>query len=47
MHTSLQDTPQVHGWVFDVQSGKLIDLNINFEDKLKGIQEIYDLGTSK
>ncbi|MDA9121320.1 carbonic anhydrase [Flavobacteriales bacterium] len=39
--------PQVHGWVFDVQSGKLIDLNINFEDKLKGIQEIYDLGTSK
>jgi len=38
--------PQVHGWVFDVQSGKLIDLNINFEEKLKGIQEIYDLGTT-
>lgn len=38
--------PTVHGWVFDVQSGKLIDLEINFDEKLKGIQEIYDLGTS-
>ncbi|ANW94884.1 carbonic anhydrase [Wenyingzhuangia fucanilytica] len=31
----------VHGWVFDIHSGKLIDLKINFEDKLKDIQEIY------
>ncbi|MGY5354998.1 carbonic anhydrase [Wenyingzhuangia sp. IMCC45467] len=31
----------VHGWVFDIHSGKLIDLKINFEEKLKDIQEIY------
>lgn len=35
---------QVHGWVFDIHSGKLIDLNINLEEVLKGIMEIYDLG---
>ncbi|MCB9185254.1 MAG: carbonic anhydrase [Flavobacteriales bacterium] len=38
--------PLVHGWVFDIKTGKLIDLNIDFEKKLKGIQEIYDLGTT-
>jgi carbonic anhydrase len=38
--------PLVHGWVFDVGSGELIDLNINFTEKLKGIQEIYNLGHS-
>lgn len=38
--------PIVHGWVFDIKTGKLIDLNIDFEKKLKGIQEIYDLGTT-
>lgn len=37
-------TPEVHGWVFDVNSGELIDLNINFNEKLKDIQEIYNLG---
>lgn len=37
--------PTVHGWVFDVESGQLIDLNIDFTEKLKNIQEIYDLGT--
>ncbi len=37
-------TPQVHGWVFDVNSGQLIDLDINFPEKLKDIQEIYNLG---
>lgn len=35
---------QVHGWVFDIQSGKLIDLKIDFEEVLKNIMEIYDLG---
>lgn len=35
---------KVHGWVFDIQSGKLIDLQIDFEKELKGIMEIYDLG---
>ena len=33
----------VHGWVFDIHSGKLIDLNINFPDILKHIMEIYRL----
>ena len=35
---------QVHGWVFDIQSGKLIDLKLDFPSILKSIQEIYDLG---
>jgi len=35
---------QVHGWVFDIQSGNLIDLKIDFEEVLKNIMEIYDLG---
>ncbi len=34
---------RVHGWVFDIHSGKLIDLNIDFESILKGIMEIYRL----
>lgn len=35
---------QVHGWVFDIQSGKLIDLKIDFDEVLKNIMDIYDLG---
>ena len=34
---------QVQGWVFDVHTGKLIDLKINFEQYLKDIMEIYHL----
>ncbi|WP_040279730.1 carbonic anhydrase [Psychroserpens damuponensis] len=34
---------KVHGWVFDVHSGQLIDLNIDFEKYLKDIMEIYHL----
>lgn len=33
----------VHGWVFDIRSGKLIDLKIDFEKILQGIMEIYRL----
>jgi carbonic anhydrase len=33
----------VHGWVFDIHSGKLIDLKINFPEILKSIMEIYKL----
>ncbi len=33
----------VHGWVFDIHSGKLIDLNIHYADVLEGIREIYHL----
>lgn len=35
--------PVVHGWVFDLHSGILIDLNINFKGILADIQKIYDL----
>jgi carbonic anhydrase len=35
---------QVHGWVFDIHSGQLIDLKIDFPKVLKDIMEIYDLG---
>lgn len=34
---------KVHGWVFDINSGKLIDLDINFEHILQSIMEIYHL----
>jgi carbonic anhydrase len=34
---------RVHGWVFDIRSGKLIDLNIDFDAILKEIMEIYRL----
>ena len=33
----------VHGWVFDVNSGNLIDLNIDFKKLLENIMEIYRL----
>lgn len=35
---------QVHGWVFDIHSGKLIDLKIDFDKALENIREIYNLG---
>ncbi|ALG67470.1 carbonic anhydrase [Beggiatoa leptomitoformis] len=35
---------KVHGWVFDIYTGKLIDLKIDFDRILKDIMEIYDLG---
>ena len=34
---------KVHGWVFDVHTGKLVDLKIDFERYLKDIMEIYHL----
>jgi carbonic anhydrase len=34
---------KVHGWVFDIHSGKLIDLKIDFDHILKNIMEIYKL----
>lgn len=36
--------PKVHGWVFDVHTGRLIDQKIDFVRKLDGIREVYDLG---
>lgn len=34
---------KVHGWVFDVHTGKLIDLKIDFDNILNNIMEIYHL----
>lgn len=34
---------KVHGWVFDIHTGKLIDLNIDSEKMMLETQEIYDL----
>ena len=34
---------QVHGWVFDIRSGELIDLKIDYPEILKEIKEIYRL----
>ncbi len=33
----------IHGWVFDIQSGRLIDLKIDFRKVLEGTTEIYKL----
>lgn len=35
--------PIVHGWVFDLRTGRLKDLKINFPEVLRKIQEIYNL----
>lgn len=34
---------KVYGWVMDIETGKLIDLKINFDKELKDIMEIYHL----
>jgi carbonic anhydrase len=34
---------QVYGWVFDIHTGELVDLKIDFEHILKNIMEIYHL----
>jgi carbonic anhydrase len=34
---------RVYGWIFDIHSGKLIDLNINFTEILKNITQIYKI----
>lgn len=38
---------QVHGWVFDMHNGELIDLKIDLPEVLKEIMEIYDLGEKR
>lgn len=35
---------QIHGWVFDIHSGRIVDLKINVDKILTGIMEIYNLG---
>jgi carbonic anhydrase len=35
--------PKVHGWVFDVRTGRLRDLQLNMEQEFGAIRSIYDL----
>jgi carbonic anhydrase len=35
--------PSVHGWVFDIKTGKIIDLRIDFRQMLSGLIEIFNL----
>ncbi|REC60517.1 carbonic anhydrase [Chryseobacterium pennae] len=42
----LEEYPVVHGWVFDLRTGKIIDLEIDFKKVLKDIQKIYNLTES-
>jgi carbonic anhydrase len=39
----LEGRMTVHGWVFDIHSGELIDLKIDLDRIMKGIREIYRL----
>jgi carbonic anhydrase len=39
----LRKLPAVHGWVFDLRTGLLKDLNLDFEHILRDIQQIYNL----
>ncbi|MCW4451882.1 carbonic anhydrase [Kaistella sp. BT6-1-3] len=43
----IDEYPIVHGWVFDLKTGKIIDLEIDFESILKDIQKIYNLTNSE
>lgn len=35
--------PAVHGWVFDVRTGRLVDLGLDMEAEFAAIRAIYDL----
>lgn len=35
----------VHGWIFDIRTGKLVDLNIDFEAVTQNIVDIYKIDT--
>ena len=35
--------PKVHGWIFDVRTGKLRDLGLSMEKEFMKIREIYDV----
>jgi carbonic anhydrase len=33
----------VHGWVFDLKTGQIIDLDFNYKSALKEITEVYKI----
>lgn len=42
-HAARERNITVHGWVFDIHTGKLIDLNIDFRHTLESVMEVYRL----
>lgn len=42
-HYLTDGRPTVHGWVYDLREGLLIDLEIPFEESLNKVREIYRL----
>lgn len=40
-------TPNIHGWVFDIRTGKLKDLKLKMSEILRDIRSIYDLKPQK
>lgn len=38
---------QIHGWVFNIRTGRLIDLNIDFQKILDEIMDVYSLFDQK
>jgi len=42
-HYMADGRPTVHGWVYDLNEGLLIDLEIPFEESLNKVREIYRL----
>jgi carbonic anhydrase len=37
------DTPSVHGWVFDISKGELIDLDYDYKGQMDRMKSIYDI----
>jgi carbonic anhydrase len=35
--------PTVHGWIYNMKSGELVDMNVDFEKTLKEVQKVYKL----
>jgi carbonic anhydrase len=44
---SKDNFPKIHGWVFDIRSGELIDLKLNMKREFSQIRNIYDIVTDK
>ncbi len=35
--------PTVHGWIYSMKTGELIDMHVDFENTLKEVQKVYKL----